>query len=61
VHEVLHVAILVAAIAGVASLALLILWPLVVEGPLPPRTRTLLGAIVLVAAALFLLEWRVVH
>ena len=60
-HEVLHVAILVTTVAGVAGLALLVLWPLVADTPLPPASRTLLGALVIVAAILFLLEWRVVH
>ena len=60
-HEALHVAILVATIAGVAGLALLLLWPLVVESPLSPRTRTALVALVVLAGVLFLLEWQVVH
>ena len=60
-HELLHVAILVTTVAGVAGLALLVLWPLVAEAPLPPASRGLLGALVVIAGVLFLLEWRVVH
>ena len=60
-HEVLHVAILVTTVAGVAGLALLVLWPLIGDTPLPAASRWVLGALVATAAVLFLLEWRVVH
>ena len=60
-HELLHVGILVTTVAGVAGLALLLLWPLVVDTPLPAASRTLLGVLVVIAGVLFLLEWRVVH
>lgn len=60
-HEGLHVAILVTTVAGVAGLALLVLWPLVADATLPRGSRAVLGALVVAAGVLFLLEWRVVH
>ena len=60
-HEILHVAVLVSTLAGAASLAILVLWPLVADSPLPPVTAWALTGVVGVAAVLLLLEWRVVH
>ena len=60
-HELLHVVVLVASVAGVAALALLLLWPLVAEAPLPRATGALLWALVAAGTAAFLLEWLVVH
>ncbi len=60
-HEVLHVAILVTTVAGVAGLALLLVWPFVGDGPLPSATARTLMALVGLAALLFLAEWRLVH
>jgi hypothetical protein len=61
VHKLLHIAILSSTILGAAGLALLVLWPMIFEGPLEGITRSILLASVLVAVVLFLLEWRVVH
>lgn len=60
-HEALHVLVLVASVAGVASLALLVLWPLVADAALTKASRALLWALVGAGAAAFLLEWLVVH
>lgn len=54
-------AVLVSTLAGAASLAILVLWPLVADSPLPPATAWALTGVVGVAAVLLLLEWRVVH
>jgi len=61
VHELLHVAILVATIVGAGGLAVLFLWPLLGNDPMPGATRRLLLASAGLALILFLLEWRVVH
>jgi hypothetical protein len=61
VHEALHVAVLVSTLAGAASLALLIVWPLVGGSPLPRATAYVLGGVVLLAAVLLIVEWQVVH
>ena len=60
-HEVLHVAILGFTILGASSLALMVLWSALFDSPMPRSARGTAGAAVLVAGALFLLEWRVVH
>lgn len=60
-HEVLHVGILVTTISGVAGLALLLVWPLVAETPLPAGTARVLLGLVGLAIVLFLVEWRLVH
>jgi hypothetical protein len=60
-HEVLHVSVLGFTILGAASLALLVLWPALFDSAMPPVARGAAAAAVLVAGALFLLEWQVVH
>lgn len=60
-HEVLHVGILGFTILGAASLALMVLWPALFDGPMPRSARGAAGVAVAVAGILFLLEWRVVH
>jgi hypothetical protein len=60
-HQVLHVSILVATLVGAAGLVLLVVWPLISDGPLPAITRNVLAAFVALAVILLLLEWRVVH
>lgn len=54
-------AVLVATLAGAASLAILVLWPLVADSALPSTTAWILTGVVAVAALLLVLEWRVVH
>lgn len=60
-HEALHIAVLVGTLAGGAALVVLAAWPLLAEGPLPSGTVRLLVSVVVVAALLLLVEWRVVH
>ncbi len=62
-HEIWHVFVLAAALVGAAAGALLFIVPLVFE-PAPEgftRYRRALGVIVLVAAALLVLEWTAIH
>ena len=60
-HEALHVAVLLTTVLGAGGLALLALWPIAFESPIPPRTKRGAAALVALAAAFFLLEWLVVH
>ncbi len=60
-HEALHVAILTSTLLGAAGLVLLVSWPLLADQPLPGPTRALLFTLIGVGAALFLVEWRLVH
>lgn len=60
-HELLHVAVLVSTLAGAASLAIVVLWPLVADAPLPRVTAWVLASVIALAAILLLLEWRIVH
>lgn len=60
-HNLLHVTILTSTIFGAVSLALLLLWPLIFDVPLPRATRAIAGGSVALAGVLFLLEWQVVH
>lgn len=60
-HEVLHVSILASTVLGAGALALLVLWPALFDGPMPPLARGLAGVAVGLAALLFLVEWRLVH
>lgn len=60
-HQVLHIGILASTLLGAAGLILLVLWPLVSDAPLPDVTKRALAALVIVAAALLLTEWRYVH
>jgi hypothetical protein len=61
VHVALHVAILATTLVGGAGLALVLVWPLIFEGPLPPTTRRVLLALVGLGLLLFLVEWQIVH
>lgn len=60
-HQLLHISILVSTLLAAAGLALLLLWPLVGDSPLPPATQRALVGLVVVGAALLLVEWRFVH
>jgi hypothetical protein len=60
-HEVLHIAILTATLLGAAGLVLLVLWPLLADQPLPGPTRTVLSVLIVLGAAMFLVEWLLVH
>ena len=60
-HEVLHVSILASTILGAASLALLVLWPALFDSAMPVLARAVATGAVVVAAVLFLVEWRLVH
>ena len=60
-HQLLHISILVSTLLAAAGLALLLLWPLVGDSPLPAATRRVLMALVLVGAVLLVVEWRFVH
>lgn len=60
-HQLLHIAILTSTLMGAAALAMLVLWETIFESPLPRGTRIVALAGVLVAAALYLVEWRIVH
>ena len=60
-HELLHVAVLVSTLGGAASLAILVLWPLVADSPMPSATAWILTGVVALAALVLLLEWRIVH
>ena len=60
-HRLLHVTILASTVLGGAALGLLLLWQTLFETPMPPGTRAAAGALVLLAVALLLVEWRLVH
>ena len=46
---------------GAAALAMLLLWGTIFDTPLPRGTRTVALVGVVVAAALYLVEWQIVH
>jgi hypothetical protein len=58
-----HVILLVLTLAAVASALILVLVPLAFETPPPglARARPWLVALIAVTAALYLLEWQVLH
>ncbi|MBW3594311.1 MAG: hypothetical protein KY391_01940 [Actinobacteria bacterium] len=60
-HEALHISILAATILGAASLALLVLWPVLFDAPMPRSARALAVGAVVAAGLLLLVEWRLVH
>jgi len=61
VHQALHISILATTILGAASLALLVLWSTLFDTAMPRSAQGLAVATVVVAAVLFLVEWRLVH
>jgi hypothetical protein len=61
VHEALHIAILATTLVGGAGLAMVLVWPVIFDTPLPPTTRRGLLALVGIGLLLFLVEWQVVH
>jgi hypothetical protein len=60
-HQLLHIAILTSTLMGAAALAMFLLWNTIFDSPLPRATRVVAVVAVLLAGALYLVEWRVVH
>lgn len=60
-HRLLHIGILASTILGAGSLAVLVMWPVLFDSSLPKATQAVAGGAVVIAAGLFLVEWRLVH
>ena len=60
-HELLHIAVLASTVLGAATLALVVLWPALFDSAMPPLARRIAAGTIVLAGALCLLEWRVVH
>jgi len=60
-HELGHIAVLIFTLCGVASLVLLVLWPVLADRALEPSTRAILALVATLGAASLLVEWLVVH
>lgn len=60
-HEAVHVAVLVSTLCGAAAVALVLLWPVMAERPLPRSTRALMGVLIGLAVASLVVEWVAIH
>ena len=60
-HDVLHVAILVAVLMSAGTVVLMLAWSLFAEAPLSATTRRVLAGVSVVGLLLLVLEWRFVH
>lgn len=60
-HEVLHIAVLTSVLLGAGGLVLAVLWPLVADAPLPPKTKGVLAGLIATGVLLLVAEWRLIH